>query len=103
MYYILLHILKGYDSIATTTENEVITFIFEAYNGFTERNEEVAEINNETDGNTVLKGFLNDVFEEDEFRRWRNMTDVSDLIRGWLRQYFPDEVEFESDYEEDEE
>ncbi len=100
MYYILLHILKGYDSIATTTENEVITFIFETYNGFTDRNEEVAEINNETDGNTVLKGFLNDVFEEDEFRRWRNMTDVSDLIRGWLRQYFPDEVEFESDYDE---
>ena len=100
MYYILLHILKGYDSIATTTENEVITFIFQAYNGFTERNEDVAEIHNETDGNTVLKGFLNDVFEEDEFRRWRNMTDVSDLIRGWLRQYFPDEVEFESDYDE---
>ena len=78
----------------------IITFIFQAYNGFTERNEDVAEIHNETDGNTVLKGFLNDVFEEDEFRRWRNMTDVSTLIRGWLRQYFPDEVEFESDYDE---
>ena len=100
MYYILLHILKGYDSIASTTDNEVITFIFQAYKGFTDRNEDVAEIHHETDGNTVLKGFLNDVFEEDEFRRWSNMTDVSDLIRGWLRQYFPDEVEFESDYDE---
>ncbi len=101
MYYILLHILKGYDSVATTTENEIITFIFQAYNGFTERNEHVAEFDNETDGNTVLKDMLNDVFEEDEFRSWRNMTDVSTLIRGWLRQYFPDEVEFESDYESD--
>lgn len=102
MYYILLHILKGYDSIATTTENEVITFIFQAYNGFTERNEPVAELGNETDGNTVLKGMLNDVFDENQFRRWRNMTDVSTLIRGWLRQHFPNEVEFESDYESDE-
>ncbi len=101
MYYILLHILKGYDSVAITTENEIITFIFQAYNGFTERNEPVAELGNETDGNTVLKGMLNDVFEEDDFRRWRNMTDVSDLIRDWLRQYFPDEVEFASDYESD--
>lgn len=97
MYYILLHILKGYDDIATTTENEVITFIFQAYNGFTERSEPVAEIHNETDGNTVLRDMLNDVFEEDEFRRWRNMTDVSTLIRGWLRQYFPGEIE--DDYE----
>ena len=93
MYYILLHILKGYDDIATTTENEVIKFIFEAYNGFTERNEPVAEIFNETDGNTVLKVYLNDVLEEDEFRRWRNMTDVSSLIRGWMRQHFPGEIE----------
>ncbi len=99
MYYILLNILKGYDDIATTTENEIITFIFQAYNGFTERNEPVAEVHNETDGNTVLKDILNDVLEEDEFRRWRNMTDVSTLIRGWLRQYFPNEVAFESDYE----
>ena len=97
MYYILLHILKGYDDIATTTENEIITFIFQAYNGFTERNEDVAEIDNETDGNRVLRSFLNDVLEEDEFRRWRNMTDVSTLIRGWLRQYFPGEIE--DDYE----
>ena len=97
MYYILLHILKGYDDIATTTENEIITFIFQAYNGFTERNEPVAEIDNETDGNTVLRDFLNDVLEEDEFRRWRNMTDVSSLIREWLRQYFPGEIE--DDYE----
>jgi hypothetical protein len=93
MYYILLNILKGYDSIATTTENEVIKFIFEAYNGFTERNEPVAELFNDTDGITVLKDFLNDVWEEDEFRRWRNMTDVSDLIRGWMRQHFPGEIE----------
>jgi hypothetical protein len=99
IYYILLNILKGYDDIAITTENEVITFIFEAYNGFTERNEPVAELFNETDGNTVLKYMLNDIFEDDGFRRWRNMTDVSTLIRGWLRQYFPGEVEFESDNE----
>jgi hypothetical protein len=98
MYYILLHILKGYDDIATTTENEIITFIFQAYNGFTERNEDVAEIDNETDGNTVLRDFLNNVLEEDEFRRWRNMTDVSSLIRQWLRQYFPGEIESDDEY-----
>lgn len=93
MYYVLLNILKGYDDIATTTENEVINFIFEAYNGFTERNEDVAEIDGETDGNTVLKSFLDDVLEEDEFRRWRNMTEVSGLIRDWMRRYFPGEIE----------
>jgi hypothetical protein len=90
--------IKGYDDIATTTENEIITFIFQAYNGFTERNEDVAEIDNETDGNRVLRSLLNDVLEEDEFRRWRNMTDVSSLIRGWLRQYFPGEIESDDEY-----
>jgi hypothetical protein len=98
MYYVLLHILKGYDDIATTTENEIITFIFQAYNGFTERNEEVAEIDNETDGNRVLRSFLNDVLEEEEFRSWRNMTDVSSLIREWLRQHFPGEIESDDEY-----
>ncbi len=98
MYYVLLHILKGYDDIATTTENEIITFIFQAYNGFTERNEEVAEIDNETDGNRVLRSLLNDVLEEDEFRRWRNMTEVSSLIRQWLRQHFPGEIESDDEY-----
>jgi hypothetical protein len=98
MYYVLLHILKGYDDIATTTENEIITFIFQAYNGFTERNEDVAEIDNETDGNRVLRSFLNDVLEEDEFRSWRNLTDVSSLIRGWLRRHFPGEIESDDEY-----
>ena len=98
MYYILVHILKGYDKDTPTTENEVVAFIFEAYNGFTERNEEVAEIVNETDGNTVLKGFLNDVLEE--IHNWNNTSDVSDVIREWFYQHYPGEFERESEDDE---
>jgi hypothetical protein len=85
MYYILLHILKGYDSITPEINNEIVEFIFQAYNHFTIRNEDVDEFNNETVGNVVLRDMLNDVLDEEQFRGWRNMTDVSDLIRDWLR------------------
>jgi hypothetical protein len=101
MYYILKNFLKGYDRISPSTENEIITFIFEAYSRSTESNEPVAEIGNETDGKTVLKGFLNDILEE--IHNWNNMSDVLDLIRDWFDEHYPGVFEREDeDQDEDE-
>ncbi len=103
MYYILKNFLKDYDRVTPSTENEVIAFIFEAYNRSTESNEPVAEIGNETDGNTVLKGFLNDILEE--IHNWNNSrtTDILDLIREWFDEHYPGEFEREDESEDEDE
>ena len=88
--------LEYYNPDSPGTYDEVIKFIFEAYERATRENDDVDTFSNyqeEQTANDVFKNILESVLDSSEIRSWESMTDVSALIRDWLRTHYPGEIE----------
>lgn len=88
--------LQHYNPDSPGTYDEVIKFIFEAYERATRENDDVDTFSNDQEeqtANDVFKNILESVLDSSEIRSWESMTDVSDLIRDWLRTHYPGEIE----------
>jgi hypothetical protein len=88
--------LEYYNPDSPGTYDEVIKFIFEAYERATRENDDVDTFSNDQEeqtANDVFKNILESVLDSSEIRSWESMTDVSDLIRDWLRTHYPGEIE----------